>query len=169
MKFMSWYHPSSLLDKVFEASLLIKGLTGLLEFLGGLMLVFVSPDKIHNFLMFITQKELNTEPNSTIALLVLHSANHLNTGSRDFLIFYLWIHAAIKLTAVIGILKNQLWAYPFSLICLGILMIYQLYSIATKPTLGMIALTAFDVFIVWLIWREYQKAKILLKPTIEQQ
>jgi uncharacterized membrane protein len=77
----------------------------------------------------------------------------------------LWVHAGIKLIAVIGILRNQLWAYPYSLITLGLFMIYQVYSIIIKVSVGMVLLTIFDVFLLWLIWREYGKARILLaKP-----
>lgn len=73
---------------------------------------------------------------------------------------YLFIHAAVKLTAVIGILKNQLWAYPFSLIALGLMTLYQVWDIVfVQARLGMVVLTIFDCFILWLIWREYQRKK----------
>lgn len=153
---MSWYHPSSILDKVFEGGIILKGISGTLEFIGGALLFFVSPASIHNFIVFITQKELLTDPHDMVANLLLTSTQHLG-GSRAFLVIYLWIHATIKLIAVIGILKNQLWAYPFSLISLGALMLYQVYSIVfVSVSIGMILLTIFDIFILWLILREYK-------------
>lgn len=157
---MSWYHPSSLLDKVFETGIIIKGISGALEFIGGLLLFFVDPSVIHRFLVFITEKELLEDPHDKIATFLLQSTQHLGGGNKTFLIVYLWIHAGIKLVAVIGILRNLLWAYPFSLGSLGLLMLYQLYSIIfVKPSVGMILLTIFDVFILWLIWREYGKVR----------
>ncbi len=160
---MALYHPKSLLDKVFEGSIILKGLSGLLEFLSGLLLFFVSPATLHNFITFITQKELLEDPHDVFANILVHSTQGIGSGSQTFLIVYLWIHAAIKLIAVIGILKNQLWAYPFSLIALGVLMLYQVYSIVfVKLSLGMILLTVFDVFILWLIWHEYGKFKAKL-------
>ena len=153
---MSWYHPSSILDKVFEGGIILKGISGSLEFIGGALLFFVSPASIHDFIVFITQKELLNDPHDVIANLLLTSTQHLG-GSQTFLIIYLWIHATIKLIAVIGILKNQLWAYPFSLITLGVLMLYQIYHIVfVSPSIGMILLTVFDIFILWLILREYK-------------
>lgn len=90
----------------------------------------------------------------------MHATNHYAAGGRTFLVIYLWIHAAIKLIAVIGILKNLLWAYPFSLVSLGLLMIYQLYTIFfVKASVGMVLLTIFDGFILLLIWREYRKIR----------
>ncbi|HJP81209.1 MAG TPA: DUF2127 domain-containing protein [Candidatus Saccharimonadales bacterium] len=156
---MAWYHPSSLFDKVFEGSLLIKGGTGVLEFLAGLLLFFVHPSQIHDFVAFITQRERIEDPHDLVANALLGWTNHLNDGVATFLIVYLWIHAAVKLVAVIGILRNQLWAYPFSLITLGLLVLYQVYDIALKHSIGMILLTLFDLFVLWLIWREYGKVR----------
>lgn len=164
---MSWYHPSSLLDKIFEGGIILKGISGGLEFIGGLLLFFVDPSAIHRFISFITQQELLEDPNDKIANTLLNATQNIGTNGRGFLIIYLWIHALIKLIAVIGILKNQLWAYPFSLIALGTLMIYQVYSIIVDKSIGMVLLTIFDVFILWLIWREYGKAKLSLGRRVE--
>jgi uncharacterized membrane protein len=159
---MSWYHPSSLLDRVFEGGIIIKGISGALEFIGGLLLLFVSPAAIHSFLVFVTQQETIEDPNDRVVSLLLNTSQHLFSGGTAFVIAYLWVHAAIKLIAVIGILRNYLWAYPFSLVTLGLFMLYQLYTISIHPTIGMVLLTLFDIFILWLIWREYGKAKLML-------
>jgi uncharacterized membrane protein len=157
---MSWYHPSTLLDKIFEGGIIIKGVSGALEFIAGLLLFFIKPAQIHDFIVAITQKELIEDPHDLIANALLGWTHSLDGASFSFLIAYLWIHAAVKLIAVVGILRNQLWAYPFSLITLGLLMVYQLYHIFfVRVSVGMILLTIFDVFILWLIWREYAKVR----------
>jgi uncharacterized membrane protein len=158
---MSWYHPTSLLDKIFEGGIIIKGVTGLAEFVGGLLLIFISPAQMHQFITLITQRELIEDPHDMIANALLQATSHIVAGTRVFLITYLWIHAVIKLIAVIGILKNQLWAYPFSLVTLGLLMLYQAYTlIFVRASVGMLLLTIFDVFILLLIWREYGKVRL---------
>lgn len=159
---MSWYHPSTLLDKLFEGGIILKGISGGLEFLGGLLLIFIAPSTLHKFLAFLTQREIVEDPHDKLANLVLNSAQHFNSGGKTFAVAYLWIHAVIKLVAVIGILRNKLWAYPFALITLGLFMVFQVYSIIVKISLGMILLTIFDAFIVWLIWREYGKERAVL-------
>lgn len=157
---MSWFRPTSILDKIFEGSIIIKGVTGVVEFISGLLLFFVSTAQMHQFLVFITQRELLEDPHDKVALLLLHSTSHISSGGKAFVIIYLWVHAVIKLTAVVGLLKNQLWAYPFSLITLGLLMLYQLYTIFfVRVSAGMVFLTIFDIFILWLIWREYGRVR----------
>jgi uncharacterized membrane protein len=107
---------------------------------------------------FITKKELLEDKHDFFANLLVNSTAGFSGGSRIFLIIYLGIHAAIKLIAVFGILRNKFWAYPFSLITLGLLMVYQIYRIIfVKVSVVFIVLTLFDVFVLWLIWREYKK------------
>lgn len=157
---MSWYRPHGLFDEVFEGGVIIKGIDGLLEFVGGLLLFFFKPDQIHQFIAFITHKELLEDPQDRVANLLVQATSHIGNGGRTFAIAYLWVHAFIKLIAVIGLLKNYYWAYPFSLITLGLFMVYQLYSIIfVKVSIGMILLTVFDAFVLWLIWREYGKVR----------
>ena len=161
---MSDFQAKTIFDKVFEGGLFIKGLSGISEAIGGLLLFVFSPEDIHKFANFITHQELLESPNSSISHLILHSTQNFTSGSRIFLIIYLWSHAAVKLIAVIGILKNLLWAYPFSLITLGALMLYQVYSIFfVKASIGMIGLTIFDIFILWMITVEYKKVKSKLE------
>jgi len=155
---MSWYHPKSLFDKVFEYGILLKGVDGLLEFLAGLLLLVVKPSTIQHFVSFITQKELLEDPHDFVANFLVHATQNLG-GVTTFMIVYLWIHAGVKLVAVFGLLRNKPWAYPFSLITLSVLLLYQFYSLYEKVTIGMLILTVFDAFIIWLIWRESIKVR----------
>jgi uncharacterized membrane protein len=156
---MAWYHPQTVLDKVFEFSIILKGIDGLLELIAAVLLIFVKPEQIQGFIAAITQKELLEDPNDMVANFLVHSTASIHSSTLTFAVVYLLVHAGIKLVAVIGILRKKLWAYPFSLITLGILVIYQIYSIFEKFSIGMLLLTIFDVFILWMIWREYGKFK----------
>jgi uncharacterized membrane protein len=91
---------------------------------------------------------------------LIHASHQFTNSGRLFLIVYLAVHAAIKLVAVVGLLRNKIWAYPFSLISLGALTLYQVYDIVfVKGSIFVIALTIIDLAILALIWREYQKVK----------
>lgn len=161
---MSWFRPSSILDRVFEGGVLLKGATGLAEFLSGVALLFVDPSSIHSLLVLLTQKELTEDPNDRIANFLLNSTSHLGTSVTGFLIAYLWVHAAVKLTAAIGLLRNQMWAYPFSLISLGLLTAYQIVSLIVRFNFGIFLLTVLDIGILLLIVREYAKHRTDSSP-----
>ncbi|MDQ6947506.1 MAG: DUF2127 domain-containing protein [Actinomycetota bacterium] len=142
------------LDDTFKVSVILKGLDGLLELIGGTLLLIVAPATI-NRLVRLTQHELSQDRHDFIATRLLHASHNLN-HTQVFGALYLLAHGAVKIVLVYGLLKNQRWAYPASLAFLGFFIIYQLYRIAVVPSIGLILLTIFDTFIVWLVWREYR-------------
>jgi uncharacterized membrane protein len=83
-------------------------------------------------------------------------AQHFSVASKSFYAFYLLSHGVIKLLLVIGLLRNQLWSYPASLIALAAFIIYQLYRFSYTHSVGLIALTLFDFLVIALIWHEWR-------------
>ncbi len=65
----------------------------------------------------------------------------------------------IKLAVVVALLLNQLWAYPASMVVLGLFVVYQVYRYTFAPSIGLILLTAFDLVVLWLIWHEYGQVR----------
>jgi uncharacterized membrane protein len=50
-----------LLDRVFDVSITLKGLDGVLELIGGLLLFFLTPHRLNAIVAFLTQHELSEE------------------------------------------------------------------------------------------------------------
>lgn len=156
---MSLFKPKDLLDRTFEVSIILKGLDGVLEVVGGLVLLLISPATINHLLTTLTQHELSEDPHDIVATHVLRAAHGLTHSATTFGGLYLLSHGVVKIVLVTALLRNKLWAYPWLIGFLGIFVIYQLYRIALAPSVGLIALTVFDLFVMWLTWREYQKQK----------
>jgi uncharacterized membrane protein len=157
------FKPKDWLDRVFEVGIILKGLNGLAELLGGLLLLFATPGSIHRVAVLLTQGELSEDPHDIVARYVLHTANGLTGSAVLFGAVYLLLHGAVKVVLVIALLVNKLWAYPCMIVVLLIFIGYQLYRLALHPTLGLIALTVFDALIVALTWREYRRQRRILK------
>lgn len=161
----NWFHPKGLFDKVFEYGILIKGIDGAIELLTAVALIFLSPRRLEGLVVLATHKEIVRDPDDVISNFLIHASHQFTNSGRLFLIVYLAVHAAIKLISVVGLLRNKMWAYPFSLIALGALTLYQVYDIVFgKGSIFVIALTIIDVAILVLIWREYQKVKAKTPP-----
>jgi uncharacterized membrane protein len=156
---MTWFKPRDLLDTTFEVSIILKGLDGLLELAGGLLLLAVSPATINHLIARFTQHELDEDPNDVIATRLLHFGNGLTGSAVRFAAAYLLVHGIVKVFLVTALLRNKLWAYPWLIFTLVVFIGYQLYRIALVPTGWLIALTIFDAFVVWLTWREWQKQR----------
>jgi uncharacterized membrane protein len=69
--------PDDLLDRAFEGGIILKGLDGVLEMLGGLLLVLVSPATIDRIITTLTQHELSEDPHDFIATHLLKTAHGL--------------------------------------------------------------------------------------------
>lgn len=143
-------------DRLFHIVVALKGLDGLVEVAGGLLLAFISPSSINHFVRTITAHELAQDPTDFISTHLVKAVSHLSTASTLYGGLYLMIHGAAKLVLVILVLRNKLWAYPWMIGLLGVFIAYQSYQIATKPTISLVALTLFDAFVALLTWREYK-------------
>ena len=152
---MPWFRPRDLLDQTFEVGIILKGLDGVLEVIGGLLLLVVSPATIDRVVTSLTQHELSEDPHDVLATHLLRTAHGLTAVL--FGAVYLLAHGLVKVILVTALLKNQLWAYPWTIAFLGVFIIYQLYRLSFQPSVGLTALTIFDAVIAWLIYREYRK------------
>lgn len=144
-------------DRLFTIGIVVKGLDGVLELVGGVLLLFVAPARIRDIAVLITQPELTEDPNDFIATHILHSATGLSHPVVLFAALYLLAHGMVKVVLVTGLLLNQLWAYPWMIAVLGLFILYQLYQLVVAPSAGLVALTVFDALIVFLTWHEYQR------------
>jgi uncharacterized membrane protein len=145
----------TLLDRTFFVSLILKGLDGVLELIGGILLLVVTPAQINDVARFLTQHELSEDPHDVIANAVLHLVSRLNVSVALFGAIYLLLHGVVKVILVWAVLRDRLWAYPWLIAFLLAFIVYQVYELLVAFSGGLLFLTAFDVLIVVLTWREY--------------
>src|SRR5215472_880323 len=148
---------SPALDTTFKIGLVLKGLDGILEVVGGILLLFLSPHAIQHLVRVLTAHELSEDPHDLLARYLLHTTAHVNTGITIFGAIYLLSHGIAKIVLVALVLRDKLWAYPWLIVLLLAFIAYQLYRItAVQFSIGLTLLTIFDAFLVWLTWREYR-------------
>ncbi len=82
-------------------------------------------------------------------------AQGFSVNTKNFYAFYLLSHGVVKLALVAELLRNKLWAYPASLIVLGLFILYQIYRFYYTQSVGLVVLTVFDLIVMVLIWHEY--------------
>lgn len=150
-------HKSDWWDRFFYVAIIFKGLDGVLELIGGTLLLFVAPDKIKQLAILITQPELTEDPNDFIANHVLQGTAGLTDHVVLFGAIYLLAHGIVKVVLVTALLRQKLWAYPWMIAVLIIFILYQLYQLSVTPSAGLVALTVFDILIVVLTWHEYRR------------
>lgn len=143
-------------DKAFGISLVLKGLDGLLELVGGILFLLVPPDRIGSLVALLTQHELIEDPQDLVANALRDAAGSLTMSASIFAAIYLLLHGLVKVALVGAVLRDKLWAFPWMIAFLLVFIVYQGYQIAAAFSWGMVLLTVFDIFIVVLTWHEYR-------------
>ena len=150
---------SRVLHKTFKASIFSKGLDGILEIIGGVLLFIMSPSTINRLLLLIVSHELSEDPKDIIAGYLIESSRHLSAGTQLFGSFYLLSHGVIKVVLVVSLWKGKLWSYPAAIVFFITFIIYQVYRFTYDHSTWLIFLSVFDAFIVLLTWVEYKHMK----------
>ncbi|HEV2289549.1 MAG TPA: DUF2127 domain-containing protein [Candidatus Acidoferrales bacterium] len=150
---------NTLLDRSFQTSITLKGIDGLLETLGGLLVLFVSPNRMDTFLDTITHHAVTRNPNAFIASHLLHASSTISGHAHYFISFYLVSHGLVKVILVVELWLNRMWAYPGMIIMLVVFIFYQLYRMTFAMSWWLIWLTVFDAIVILLTYAEYKKQR----------
>lgn len=142
--------------RLFRLGVILKGVDGALELIGGLVFLVLDPRTLNAIVRFLTAHELSEDPADRIANLLRDAVHHISSGTTLFAGAYLLGHGLVKLLLMVGLLRERLWAFPAALGFLGIFMLYQSYRgiLGHSAVLGL--LTVVDLVVVLLIWREYR-------------
>lgn len=147
-------------NRTFRVGLWLKAADGILEIIGGLLLLIASPSDISRVVQILTVHELSQDPNDILSNFLINSTSTLNTGTTLFGAIYLLSHGFSKVILAAMVLRGKLSAYPWLIALILTFIVYQLYVITiVNFSWGLSALTVFDVFLVWLTWREFLARK----------
>ena len=142
---------------LFLIGVFFKGLDGVLEFIGGLIFLFIKHGTIAKYTSILFRHELAEEPHDIIANYLIEQAGSISRGTEFFAAIFLLVHGIIKISIVAGLYLRKLWVYPLAELILSLFIIYQLYRFSHTFSVLLIFLTIIDIFIVFLIWTEYKR------------
>jgi uncharacterized membrane protein len=147
------------LDRVFRISLILKGLDGILELVGGVLALIISPTHLSGIVRALTQHEFSEDPQDFIANHLIRFADSLTVSADLFGAIYLLLHGAVKVVLVFAVVRDKLWAFPWMIAFLLVFIVYQTYELTINFSLWLLALTLFDGFVMALTIVEYHKRR----------
>src|SRR5262245_44732493 len=106
---------SKLMHQMFDVVIVLKGLDGILEILGGIALLFVQTDAIVAIARAFTAHELSEDPHDLLANILTHWAATFGHGTQVFVAAYLLVHGIAKVVLATFLLMGKVWAYPIAL------------------------------------------------------
>ncbi len=166
---MQRFKETTLIDRAFHVSIALKGLDGVLEILGGLLLLVMSAGHWKALVTKIAQNTLAKDPHDIVATLLLHTSQRFTSGAQYFMFFYLVSHGLAKVILVVALWLNRMWAYPAMILMLFAFVGYQLYRMTFAPSWWLVALTLFDAVIILLTWAEYKIQRMLKTERAENK
>src|SRR5712664_3507295 len=92
---------------LFLLSVWNKGIAGLVETVGGLLLFCIPQAGLNAFLVALTAPELAEDPTDRVATVLQRIAHELTADTKLFISGYLVIHGVIKVLLVIGLLARR--------------------------------------------------------------
>jgi uncharacterized membrane protein len=158
-RFATYARKSGLAHVLFLIGVIGKGVDGLLELLGGLMLLFVTPAQIQSFTEALTLHELSRDPNDLLATYLLNSARGLSAGTEKFAATYLLWHGVLKILLVAALLRRRKWGYLAGIAAFSAFLAYQLYRYSHTRSPELLALSVVDAFVIVLTWLEYKRLR----------
>lgn len=148
-----------LLRDAFRTGITVKGVDGLLEVAGGVLLWFVQPQAMGRALQLLSLHELSRDPHDVVAIHLLRISEKLAHSSPLFASLFLLSHGLAKVGLAIALWRNELWAYPIAIGVFSGFGIYQIYRLSHTHSFALAILTVLDAVVVWLTWEEYRVQK----------
>lgn len=139
----------------FQTALVIKGVTAVLEILGGFALLFISSDALYAAVSFLTSYDVIDDLKEFIVKYITHSSPQFTATGKLLGALYLLSHGIVRVFLVWALLKNKLWAYPISIALLAGFIFYQTFRYFHNHSYGLLLLTIFDIIVLILTFHEY--------------
>jgi uncharacterized membrane protein len=150
---------SGLRHKLFRVGIILKGIDGVLEIIGGFLFLIISPPALNKIIYYLTRHELSEDPKDVIANYLIRAARDFSISNQLFGFIYLLSHGIIKIVLIFSLWKRRLWSYPVAVIFFGLFGTYQMYKYYLDHSFGWILLTILDVFVITLTLVEYRDLK----------
>lgn len=147
-----------LLDVSFNAMLLGKSIFAFVEFLSGLLLIFIPLDLIKSTIQHLAAS-IAFAPLSSM---ITNAGERVTSDATLFAVIYLLLHGALKLVTLALLWRKILWSYPLSIVLLVGFITYQMFEFFNHGAISMLVLCVVDLVMIALTLLEYRKLKAQL-------
>lgn len=150
---------TSFVHRAFWISLIIKGIDGALQLLGGFAVIFVEPGTLGNAYRWLTRFLFGKREGNPEAAFIRDAAHSFNMSIEVLVAIYLLVHGIIKVLLVYGLLKERLWVFPAAFAGFGFFLALEIYRITVHFYWGILILMCIDIFVITMVIMEYRKVK----------
>jgi uncharacterized membrane protein len=142
--------------RLFQVAVVVKGIDGVLDVLGAVLLLAFGPVGVGGVTRFLTQHELGEDPGDLLAGLLVRHTQGISVATVHFAAAYLSVHGLIKIWLASTLIRDRRGVFPVALVVMGLFVAYELLRLHYYPSGALAFLTALDVMIIVLVWFEYR-------------
>ncbi|MFZ2500901.1 MAG: DUF2127 domain-containing protein [Minisyncoccia bacterium] len=142
---------------LFDFALVIKIISGAVEMLAGLLVVFVPPSFVLDLATLATNGELSRDSSDFVATTILGAAQVFAVHTHYVLATYLVLHGLVKVLLIIGIFAKKRIAYPLFMLALALFAAYTTYRGFVLHELLLQAIAIYDLSLLLLTSYEYRQ------------
>jgi uncharacterized membrane protein len=139
----------------FRTGITLKGVDGLLEAVGGVLLWFIKPEQLGTTLQEIFEHEMLRDPNDFLARHLLHTSERIAQSDPLFASVFLLSHGLVKALLATALWMNKLWAYPVAIVVFTAFSIFGIFRFMHTHSILLLTIAVLDLVIVALTWEEY--------------
>jgi undecaprenyl-diphosphatase len=145
-----------LIHRMFDVVVVLKGLDGVLEIIGGIALLFVQTGVIVALATTLTAHELSEDPHDLLANLLSDWAASFGHGTQMFIAAYLLFHGIAKVTLATFLLMGKSWAYPAALTFFLVFVAYAVSRLWRAWSWSLAGAVVLDLVTIGLVAREWR-------------
>ena len=136
----------------FRTGITLKGIDGLLEAVGGVLLWFIKPEQLGATLQEIFEHELLARSaRYSGAAHLLHTSEKIAQSDPLFASIFLLTHGLVKALLSVLLWMNKLWAYPLAIVVFSArFAVFGIYRYMPHARLALLVIAVFDMLIVLL-------------------
>lgn len=143
----------------FSIGLILKTFYDIGEVLCGILLFFLTPEKMSKLITLISRDELKEDPHDLVMNYLLTFSHHFSIGVQHFTTFYLLSHGLTKVAVLILLWRKKLWAYPLSIVLFCVFIFLQTQRFTHTHSIMLLIFTLIDVIMIALTILEYKNIK----------
>ncbi len=143
----------------FEIGLLFKAIHGLVQLVGGVLMLFLTPSRLCDITQFLTRHQLSKDPIPRFANFLMTLSDSFSIGTQHFALFYLFSHGIIRFVLVFLLWRKKLWAYPLTAVFLMFFIACQVYRYMRTGSMILLLFTVCDSVMVVLTLLEYRNLR----------
>ena len=144
---------------LFRAGMWLRITFGVLRTILGLTLLKLIDVPLIDILYMVMGYELREDPTDLIFTTINSFLQHHPMSVTYFLALYVFFWGVTEIVLSVSMLLRKLWAFPLSLILVGLFVLYEIYRFTHTHSLILLGVILLDSVILWLIWKEYKLRK----------